>query len=876
MASALQFRLLLLHLKRFSWRHGKQAPATTAALLVIVALGVAVFFSVRLSSRAAVSGFQLFTQSISGGSDFVITGAGRGVPVERLPELRTALNPLPVLLFPVVEGTATLPGTGRDADDFDAAQVPVIGIDLFSVRNLVYARPTVQYRLFDEAPSVESAWGRPGEVFITRSLADRLGVAQDQVITAILGDRPRSLRVSAVINPAEFQTGKREELMIMDLPALQALLDQPLQVDRVEVIVPEGESAADLREQTIERLGRLDPARWSWSTTDAQRESAQTMTAAFRLNLTILSGLSLLVGIYLIIQAMEAAVIRRRSEIGILLSMGFEPRWIRQAWLVESLLLGIVGSALGLALGWALAQGAVRALAQTVNALYVSTTARAAGWDSGEALLAFGLGVTATVAAGLLPARDAALTPPVQVMRQEGRGGGIRLLDSPVLGAALLGAALLLSLLPPLVLGPGVRFPLGGYLAALCGLVGAAVLSSNLLGFIPRLSRRAADKSALWRVAASQCRRPSGRHKLTIAGLVVAVGMAAGMEILTHSFERTVANWIQRSLRADLFVAVKGIENASSRNAISEATWRRLAEDPDVVRADIGHIFPVVFREAPTTVMGIRSTGAWTDDHLIWAAEPAVPVVLKEPLEDGAWPALASESFFVRYRLGRGDTLQLPTPTGERRIRIMGVYADYGNERGTLLMDGMRVSEWFGDLRAINLAATLRPGAEPAEVRERWAAEYPGLAVRTNRALREEVLTIFHQTFAVTHALKAIGVAVAVGGLALALFSLLLDRREELVVLRELGFRRRGIMAAVTLEGAAMSLIGLAGGLVLSLGLGWLLIYVINKQSFGWTMAYTVPTGGLATLAAGVLLAATLTSLGVGRWAARLKGEEHE
>jgi putative ABC transport system permease protein len=876
MSSALGFRLLLLHLKRFSWRHGLRAPATTIALLVIVALGVAVFFSVRLSSRAAVSGFQLFTQSISGGSDFVVTGAGRGIPVQRLPELRSALNPLPVLLFPVVEGTATLPGTGQAADDFDAAQVPVIGMDLFAVRNLVYARSTAQYSLFDDEPSGETEWGGAGEIFITRALATRLDVALGDTVTAILGDQPRMLRVAAVLQPSEFQAGKAEELMIMDLPALQGLLDQPLQVDRVEVIVPEGVRSDVLRNQTVERLGQLDPARWSWSTTDAQRESAQSMTAAFQLNLTILSGLSLLVGIYLIIQAMEAAVIRRRSEIGILLSMGYEPRWIRQAWLVESLVLGVVGSALGLAVGWVLAQGAVRGVAQTVNALYVSTTARAAAWDSGEALLAFGLGVTATVAAGLLPARDAAATPPVQVMRQEGRGGGIRLLDSPRLGLALIGAGVLAAQLPPLVLGPGVRFPLGGYLAALCGLVGAAVLSSNLLYLIPRLSRRAMERSALWRVAASQCRRPSGRQKLTIAGLVVAVGMAAGMEILTHSFERTVSNWIHRSLQADLFVAVKGIENASSRNAISEASWRKLAIDPDVTQVDIGHIFPILFQGAPTTLMGIRSTGPWSDEHLIWAAEPTEPVVLKDSLAEGIWPALASESFATRYRLGRGNELQLPTPTGERRVRILGVYADYGNERGTLLMDGVRVSEWFDDLRAINLAATLRPGVDPAAVRERWAADFPGLAVRTNRTLREEVLIIFHQTFAVTHALKAIGVAVAVGGLALALFSLLLDRREELVVLRELGFQRRGIMAVVTLEGLALSVIGLAGGLILSLGLGYLLIYVINKQSFGWTLAYAVPAGGLAVLAGGVLLAATLTSLGVGRWAARLKGEKHE
>jgi putative ABC transport system permease protein len=853
-----------------------KAPATTGALLAIVALGVAVFFSVRLSNRAAVSGFQMFTQSISGGSDFVIMGSGSGIQTGWLRELREALNPLSVVLLPVVEGTASLPGTGADEDDFDAAQVPVIGIDLVAVRNLAYAREMTGYRPVQHESGDGITPGAVNEVYVTEALAGRLQVEAGDNFPVVLGDRLLRLKVVSVLVPDEFQAGKSEELLIMDLPALQSLLDQEGQVDRVEVVIPEGRRAAEVQRQTVEHLSRLDPLRWNWETTDSQRESARTMTAAFRLNLTILSGLSLLVGIYLIIQAMEAAVVRRRTEIGILLSMGFEPRWIRQAWLIESLILGVSGSAAGLLIGWTLAQGAVRAVAQTVNALYVSTTAEAAAWDWSEALLAFGLGVGATVAAGLLPARDAAATRPIQVMRKEGRGEGIRLLDSPVLGTGFLVLGFLVSRLDPLQLSEGVRFPLGGYLAALAWLVGAAVLSSNLLRFIPQLFHGAAKRRASWRVAVSQCRRPSGRQKLTIAGLVVAVGMAAGMEILTHSFERTVSGWIHRSLRADLFVAVKGIENASNRNKISEATWRRLVEDTDVSQADIGHFFQITLHGASTQLMGIRSTESWSGDHLIWAEEPTVAVDLQKPLPNASWPALVSESFSMRYEMGRGDELQLPTPSGPQRIRILGVYADYGNERGALLMDGECVSRWYRDLRAVNLAATLRPGADPDRVRDRWAAEYPGLAVRTNRALREEVLTIFHQTFAVTHALKAIGIAVAVCGLALALFSLLMDRREELVTLRELGFQRRGIMAVVTLEGLFLSLIGLAGGLLLSLALGYLLIYVINKQSFGWTLAYAVPFGGLLLLAGGVLAAAALTSLGIGRWAARLRGEEHE
>lgn len=872
----LGFQFLLLNLQRFTWRHARKAPASTAALIAIISLGVAVFYSVRLSNRAAVSGFGQFTQTISGGSDYVVTGAAQRIWVERLHELRAALNPLPITLLPVIEGTASLPGSGRDGDGFDAVQVPVIGIDLLAVRNLEYVRDEPNRLPLTREQADEITLGKTDESYLTQRLATRIGVELGESYEVVLGDSIQRLRVSGIVKIDELQPGRNREMIIMDIPALQSLLNLPRSIDRVEVIIPDGGRYEKLNGQVKQRLETLDKTYWNWSAADSQRSTAETMTAAFRLNLTILSALSLLVGVYLIIQAMETAVVRRRKETGILLSLGYEPHWIRVNWMVDSLVLGIIGSGLGLLLGWAMAQGAVRAVAQTVNALYVSTTANAAAWDNDEALLAFILGVSATFAAGVLPARDAAATRPIQSLRQEEIVSGIRLLDSPLMGAVLILAGLLFAKAPAWTLGPGVHFPLGGYLAAIAWLLAAAILSSNMLRFIPSISGRLMERSAHWKMAVSQCRKPSGRQKLTIAGLVVAVGMAAGMEILTHSFEGTVSGWINQSLKADLFVAVKGIENASSRNRISEATWRRLQEDSEIEKAEIGHFFPIEFNGAQTMIMGMRTSEDWNDQEFIWVQRPAGSLQMDQVLADGQWPVLVSESFSVRFQKKQGDDLTVVVPVGERHLRIIGVYADYGNERGAIMMNGETAAQWFDDFGAVNLAATLVEGADPEIVRGRWLEQFPGLAIRTNRALREEVFTIFHQTFAVTNALKAIGVVVAVCGLALALFSLLMDRRHQLITLRELGFLRSGIIRTVTLEGMFMTAIGLVGGLLLSLALGYLLIHVINKQSFGWTLAYAVPVGGLAGLAAGVLLAAALTSMGIGRWAARLKAEVQE
>jgi putative ABC transport system permease protein len=235
-----------------------------------------------------------------------------------------------------------------------------------------------------------------------------------------------------------------------------------------------------------------------------------------------------------------------------------------------------------------------------------------------------------------------------------------------------------------------------------------------------------------------------------------------------------------------------------------------------------------------------------------------------------------SESFAARFRVAPGDPVRLPTPAGTKTLTVAGVFADYGNERGSLLVERAHLAAWFRDEQAASVSLFLRPGADPSGVRAELLRRHPGLGIYTNGALREEILRIFRNTFAVTHALEVIGVAVAVAGLALTLASVLLDRRDELTTLRALGFTPGELALATALEGAGLALVATLAGLAVSLGLGWLLIHVINRQSFGWTLGFVVPWGQLALLAAGIVAAGALASHALGRWGARLPADLHE
>lgn len=869
---------------RFTWRHWRNRPGSTALLVAILALGVGVFFSIRLANRAAVSGFSLFTETLNGESDLVITSPSGFLDVTVLPQIRQRLGTLPVSFFPILETTATTPSASEDLDGFNAEQYHLVGIDLLALPNLIFLnppsyRPPVDFANDSSDGSRTNHWTLKDstryEIFITKQRAKKDHLSTGDRIDLIINDQQIPFKIAGILPETELSARKPSELVVIDLPRLQELTGRKETIDRIELRIPTGPYYETWLEDATRRLENPPNASWQVEPPQRQRQTGAVMTQAFRLNLTILSGLALIVGIYLILQALEAAVIKRRMEIATLKSLGLTPNTLLRAWLVESLALGLLGSVTGLLLGFLGAQFAVGAIAKTVNSLYFSNTTTAAAWHWGEASMALAVGLLASLVAGWLPARDAATTPPAQVLASGNHSRGKTFLNRPLLGVAAMLIGLIGYFSPPLTLAPGVHFPVGGYVAALTWVISGSILCGLLFPPLASLLGKTVSGSAKASYAASQLRRPSGRHRLTAAGLLVAVGMAAGMSLLIQSFEHTMISWINQALKADLYVAVQGVGNISSANRIRPETWRQLANAPEVAEAEVGQMYPIDFRSAATYLVGASfgDRSGWR--HMVWIDEPAVPFA--DLAHDRSPPlGVINESFQQRFGVRVGETIKLPTPTGPQSVEIVGTFADYGNERGSVVIPRSRLAEWFRDESALNVAAHLKPGVEPDEIRRKWMQAHPGLVVRTNRHLREEVMRVFHETFSVTHALKWIGVTVALIGLGLGLWSILLERRSQLRVLKELGMDRHDIAQTVVIEGLGLAIPGLIGGLILSIALGHLLIYVINYQSFGWTLAFSIPWIDMARLSGGILIIAAGVAYVVGHRCASLPSDREE
>lgn len=849
-----------------TWRHWKRTPWRSALLIGILALGVAVFFSIRLANRAALAGFQLFSENITGSSDLVISSPAGKLPTKALPAIRTALDDLPAGLFPVLESTATQP-TGS-AGSLTATSYHLVGVDLAALPNLLYLTREGEASNFLDARQREPAEpdahteidDLPG-IFPSASLAQKEGWERGDVVDLIIDDTIQRLRVDQALPSSSFQVEQPDNLLVMDLPQLQALTDQVGTIHRVEVRFPAGHWSEEWQQEAKARLRQAgaESGQWLVETPEQQRQAGSTMTQAFRLNLSILSCLALVVGVYLILQALEAAVVRRRPEIATLRSLGVSPKSIRWAWQGEALLMGILGTAVGLLLGWGLAQGTVRGIAQTVNALYFSNTTRAAAWHWGEAGLATLLGLTASALAGWLPARDAATTPPAHMLRRGTRSDGLRSLLSPRLGLGLIALAVAAHLAPPWITSDGSRLPLAGFAAAFFWVSGAGVLASLLFPAVAALMRLGTERAPQRFYASRQLRHATGRHRLAAAGLVVAVAMAGGMSILVGSFENTVVRWLDQVMRADLYVACQGASQASSQNRLQPDTWSALVNDPRVARAEFGQAHRIRFRSQPVTLAGIEHRGSEPQAFQpIWLQAPARAsfpnASAVTPLGGEPVNAVMSEPFTHRFDCEVGDVIEVPTPQGAAKLRLVGVFADYGDEFGRLLVSRQQLSHWFDDERVARLSITVADEVPLDQIQSEWMQRYPGIVVTNRRQLRQEALRIFHQTFAVTHALKWIGVLVALAGLAMALSSMLLERQKEQYTLRALGLDPRAVGRSTAWESIGIATNGLLVGGLLSLVLGQLIIYVINRQSFGWTLLYKVPALDFAILAGGVLL----------------------
>jgi putative ABC transport system permease protein len=516
-----------------------------------------------------------------------------------------------------------------------------------------------------------------------------------------------------------------------------------------------------------------------------------------------------------------------------------------------------------------MAVGAVRLLAATVDNLYVSSTPAPIALTAGTVLLGLLVGIGVSLASAASPAREASLVSPVEAMARGEREYAARIHKFRDLWIALVlaitGSA---ASFAPAIAGK----PFFGYAAALLFIAASGfaipALVSGLTTISSGMLRRMGGVEAMLasRSLASSLRRTS----VLVGALATAIAMTTSVGIMVGSFRQTVQLWMNNQLKADLFLQPATNPSADRHPTIEAALADEIASLPGVAGVDRFRGYEISCQGLPALLGSADTVG----DHDLGKVEffsGRPTAVVNAELRSGN-NVLISEPFANKHHLQAGDSILLPLGSAQVRFRIIDVFYDYGSEKGFVVIDRSRALQYLPDRNSSNLAVYVAPGVNADDVRlevERVAAGH-NLVIFTNRSLRAQAIQIFDRTFAITYALEVVAVIVAIIGIAGAMLTLVIDRRRELGLLRFLGAAVWQIRKLILIEAGLIGLLANIAGLALGVVLSLLLIFVINKQSFGWTIRFHWPIAVLlgalslvyvATVLAGFYPAHVATSL---------------
>jgi putative ABC transport system permease protein len=803
-------------------------PLRTALTILSVALGVAVVVAIDLAGDAATGSFRSSMETLAGKTDLEIIANG-GVDERWIGRL--AALPLDVRFAPAIETQAEIPGIGS---------VALYGVDL------VASAAALQ---FSEQPVDPDR-----AIVVSQPLAKRLRVARKGSLQALLEGRPCEFRV-AEIAPAD------SEFLALDIAAAQKALGRYGKLDRIDVFVAPGEDFASV-EKTIRQM--LPPG-YLVEKPGSRNEENQRMLRAFRWNLRVLSYISLVVGAFLIYNTISVSVVRRRAEIGILRALGTS-RWsVLRLFLWEALALGIAGAAIGVALGRLLASAMVTMIADTVNALYTTSRPAPVQLTAAEIWTGIIAGAAVALASAFAPAREAMAVAPVEAM---GRGAHetrarLRWRRGLVWAALLAILAIGASQAAPLD-----GKPVGGYVASLFAIGAAAFSAPALVLLANRVSgagvRRVFQAEGI--LAARSLTSGLSRSSVVVSALATAIAMMASVSIMVGSFRETVQLWMETQLRADIYVRPVSRAAADQHPPLHPEIPSILASVPGIAAIDLFHAFEIHYHgERATLGAGnveiVRRYGRLR----FLPGEDRDAILRSLPGRDRA---IVSEPFALKHALQAGSRISVPLGGRNLALDVAGVYYDYSSSQGWVILDRSTLLKYLPGQPATNAAIYVLPGANARdvarEIQLRTAGR--GVSVALNQALRRDAMSVFDRTFAITWALEAVAIVVAMLGAANSLLALVLDRRREMGLLRYLGASAAQLRRMILLEAGFLGLLAEALGLALGFALSLLLIYVVNKQSFGWTIQFHPPVA----LIAGALLLVWCVTVMAGFYPARV------
>jgi putative ABC transport system permease protein len=803
----------------YLWREKGRNLLTLAG----ICLGVAVFVAIEIANQSTLASFRKSLDSVAGRATIQIDGGEIGVPEETIVKLLQVSGLTHTA--PVIESYPLI-------SDKEGEILLVQGIDLLKeegIRDYIIEGGK-EWGFADWEDLIE-----PGAIAICQTFAQRYGLSVGDHLTLNYNQMEKEVTIRLLLEEEGPALALGGNFALMDIASAQEVFDKIGRLDRIDII-----SAPDLPvDEVITEIRSIVPTGLQVKRPDMRNQQVEKILSSFQINLKILSYIAILVGMFLIYNTLNVSVERRRQEMAIIRSLGGSRAQVYGTILQEATILGLVGSALGVGLGYALARSAISLVSRTVTSLYILSAVKRLSLTRGIFAQGMLIGLICTLISSFVPARRASkIRPHLAIGMDVSISENHKVL--PCCGFTILAGIFFLVAYALSRLGMSNATPVPGYLAALLVICGFTALTPGFTKVFIRIFTPVFSRlfSLPGKFASENLLRSLSRVSVAIAALMASLAMLISIAVMVESFRETVYTWTVQTLRADLYLTT-AIRFARGTEDRLRGEVRDIVQGIEGVANTDPYRFVYINYKDSKIGMASNDFKNFIKRGNIWFKQGDPKRILKETLaQDGV---LISENLEIRYGLKAGERITLNTPTGVRSFLIHGIYYDYSNDLGVVLMDREFYKKVWGEDYISTLGIFLQADADRDQVAGRIREEIGTsdyIVVMSGQELRDKAMVTFRQTFRIFFALEIIAMIVALLGITNSLMISIMNRRREIAVLRSIGALKGQIRKMIVLEAGFMGFIGNILGILAGIVISLIMVFVITRQSFGWSIRY--------------------------------------
>ena len=822
------------------WKtHLTQAAVTISA----IALGIALSFAVHLINTAAFNEFSAVAKSLSGESDLQVRGTQANFSELLYPALaqRNGVE----LASPVLELNVVVPGTTGKRKN---VTLRILGLDIFRAANIapgLIGMPA-EDRQFDTLAD--------DAIFLSPAAMEWLKVKRGDPMELRVGTQTVMLRVAGGL----VRTRASQRIGVMDIGAAQWHFQRIGKLSRIELKLMQGINHEVFKTNLKQDLGE----QYLVTEIADQETRVANMSRAYRVNLNMLALVALFTGVFLVFSTQALSVVRRRHQFALLRVLGLTRRQLLTQILLEGALFGTIGSLLGLALGYAMASTALNVWGGDLGGGFFPGVQPSVHFESFTTTIFFFLGLSVTLLGSAAPAWEAASARPAPALKSGGEETALTKLATPWPALTCLALGGLLTQLPPIF-----DLPIFGYLAIALLLIGGIALMPRFSAFIFSaifivVTRRTSN--AISTLALTRLANTPNQAAVALGGVLASFSLVVAMAIMVTSFRISLTDWLQHILPADLYVRTAA---SGDTRGLTPDEIKVLSATSGISRADFFRSSQLMLDPTRPSIALIARPINMTDpgNTLPITGEVIAPALLPKD----AIPIWVSEAIVDLYGYTLGKQVTLPIGVSSTNFVVAGVWRDYGRQFGAIQMQLTDYKTLTGDQKVNDVALWLQTDVAPAQVIASLKRLPFGSALEFSKPdqIRALSLNIFDRSFMVTYLLEAVAIVIGLLGVAASFSAQTLARTKEFGILRHIGVTRRQILGMLAVEGGLLTGLGIVLGFVLGWCISLILVFIVNPQSFHWTMQLSMPWKGLIAVSLVLLVSAALTALVSGRHA---------